>query len=80
MGRILAGARQCQECVVKQLFRYVAGRHETPADAPRISRALSEFEKSGFRFQELMISLVLSLEENPPGERKSNGERNNETR
>jgi len=64
MGQILAGARQCQECVVKQLFRYLAGRHETPADAPRISDALSDFEKSGFRFRELMISLVMSLQEN----------------
>lgn len=64
MGQILAGARQCQECVVKQLFRYLAGRHETPADAVRIGAALSKFEKSGFHFREIMIDLVVSLQDN----------------
>jgi hypothetical protein len=73
MGEILAGARQCQECVVKQLFRYLAGRHETAADEPRISRALADFEKSGFHFKELLISLVRSVEI-PAPERSANGQ------
>jgi hypothetical protein len=68
LGQILAGAKQCQECMVKQVFRYLAGRHETPADDPRISRALADFEASGFHFRELLISLVLT-------ERSSHGER-----
>jgi len=63
LGEILAGSRQCQECVVKQVFRYLAGRHETPADEPRISRALSDFQKSGFHFKELLISLVTLMED-----------------
>ena len=29
LGRVLAGSPQCQECVVKQYFRYQAGRLET---------------------------------------------------
>ena len=28
LGRVLAGAAQRQQCVVKQLFRYAYGRHE----------------------------------------------------
>jgi hypothetical protein len=63
LGEILAGARQCQECVVKQVFRYLAGRHETAADEPRISRALADFQKSGFHFKELLISLVTLVED-----------------
>jgi hypothetical protein len=63
LGEILSGARQCQECVVKQVFRYLAGRHETAADEPRISRALADFQKSGFHFKDLLISLVTLVED-----------------
>jgi hypothetical protein len=68
IGEILAGAKQCQECMVKQVFRYLAGRHETAADEPRISRALADFKGSGFHFKELLISLIVP-------ERSSHGER-----
>jgi hypothetical protein len=43
--------------VVKQLFRYAAGRHETAADRVAIRKAFEEFRRSGFLFQELVISL-----------------------
>ena len=59
MGEILAGSAQCQECVVRQMFRYMAGRRDTPADAPRDPRrVLDEFRRSGFQFQQLLVSLV----------------------
>ena len=32
VSRVLAASRQCQECVVKQLFRYQAGRVEGVGD------------------------------------------------
>jgi hypothetical protein len=57
LGKILAASAQCQECVVKQLFRYAAGRHETPSDRVVVRRAYEDFKRSGFRFQELMVSL-----------------------
>jgi len=57
LGRILATSTQCQECVVKQLFRYAAGRHETAADRIVIGKAYDDFRQSGYRFQELLISL-----------------------
>jgi hypothetical protein len=60
LGEIIAGSKQCQECVVKQVFRYMSGRHETAADESRIGRALDDFRKSGFHFKELLISLVQS--------------------
>jgi hypothetical protein len=58
LGNVLAQSRQCQECVVKQLFRYAAGRRETPNDRRVIEKAYDEFKGSQFQFQELMVSLI----------------------
>ncbi len=58
LGAVLAGSPQCQECLVKQYFRYITGRMETPADRPLIRQVTEDFKKSQFRFKELIISLV----------------------
>jgi len=58
LGTILAGNLQCQQCVVKQLFRYYQGRMEKPGDAAVIRKSFDDFKKSGFHFQELMVSLL----------------------
>jgi Protein of unknown function (DUF1588)/Protein of unknown function (DUF1585) len=58
LGRVLAGSAQCQECVIKQLFRYQAGRVETAADRDVIRRSLQDFQASHFRFKEAIIALV----------------------
>ena len=58
LGKILAATPQCQQCVAKQLFRYMAGRHERPSDRIVIDRAFQVFRKSGFQFQELMVALA----------------------
>jgi hypothetical protein len=62
LGAVLAKSAQCQECMVKQYFRYTAGRMETPADRPLILDAVAEFRKSQFQFQELIVSLTLLRE------------------
>jgi hypothetical protein len=62
LGTVLARSPQCQECVVKQYFRYVAGRLETPADRPLIREVFEDFRVSGFRFREMMISLLKARE------------------
>jgi len=62
LGTVLARTPQCQECVVKQYFRYVAGRMEAPADAAVIHRAVEDFRNSQFRFKEAIISLVCARE------------------
>ena len=62
LGKILAGSDRCQECVVKQLFRYAAGRKETAADRAIIQRSYEAFRDSKFRFQDLMVALVKSIE------------------
>ena len=58
LGMILAATPQCQQCVAKQLFRYMAGRHENRVDRAVIDQAFSDFEKSLFRFQELIVALA----------------------
>jgi len=58
LGAVLAKSSLCQECIVKQYFRYTAGRMEVPADRPAIREALDSFRGSQFRFKELIVSLV----------------------
>jgi hypothetical protein len=60
IGRLLAASSSCQECVVKQVFRYAFGRVETRADRDTIRQALTAFRESGFKFKELLIALVRS--------------------
>jgi hypothetical protein len=57
LGLLLAGSPKCQECIVRQMFRYAAGRRETEADAMHIERATAAFRSSGFRFTSLMAYL-----------------------
>ena len=58
IGRLLADSRACQECVVKQVFRYAFGRVETPADREAVKTVSAAFRESGFKFKELLIALV----------------------
>jgi hypothetical protein len=62
LGELLARTPQCQECVVKQLFRYMSGRLDTPADRPVLNQSLEAFRKSDYRFKELMVALIKSKE------------------
>jgi len=45
--------------MVKQIFRYAAGRHETESDQPHLDVPFEVFRKSDFRFREL-LALVTS--------------------
>lgn len=60
LGKILATNEVCQQCVVLQYFRYVAGRMETVADRPVIRRVFKDFRTSGFHFQELIMSMMVA--------------------
>ncbi len=66
LGAVLAKSTQCQECIVKQYFRYTLGRVETAADRPVIRKMTEDFRRSQFRFKALISSLMLSRE-NPGG-------------
>src|SRR5437763_8836170 len=60
IGHLLADSRGCQECIVKQAFRYALGRVETAADREAIKTAYAAFRESGFKFRELLVALVRS--------------------
>jgi len=62
LGALLAKTPQCQECLVKQYFRYAVGRMETAADGPTIKRIFEDFKNSNFNFKQLMTSLVRARE------------------
>jgi hypothetical protein len=65
--------------MVKQYFRYTAGRLETAADYPVIERALEQFRNSQFRFQELIIAIARGREF-PAEEGTAHVARNNQAR
>jgi len=73
LGRVLAASPQCQECLVKQLFRYQAGRPETPADRELIRRSFEDFRVSHFRLQSLIIALAKWSEFPPRRDNTPNG-------
>ncbi len=57
LGRVLADSPQCQQCVVKQLFRFAFGRPETAL------AAFDRFRNSQFRFKELMVAMAMAQAE-----------------
>ncbi len=62
LGGILAQSPVCQECMVRQIFRYAYGRLETSSDEETIHRLFARFRDSGFHFKDLLIALVQSSE------------------
>jgi hypothetical protein len=59
LGRVLETNPQCQECVVKQVFRYAFGRRETRDDRRTLERATRKFRESGYHFQDLLVALAV---------------------
>jgi hypothetical protein len=62
LGGVLAKSTLCQECIVKQYFRYQAGRTDTPSDRPLLNAVTENFRDSGFHFKELISSLIVMRE------------------
>ena len=58
LGQILSQSTVCQQCMVRQLFRYAYGRMETSADDAAISQFFASFRDSGFHFKDLLIGLI----------------------
>lgn len=61
LGQILAANPGCQECIVKQLFRYAYGRRETNSDASLVRKATEVFRGAQFRLKELIMFLATSM-------------------
>ena len=62
LGTILANSPVCQECIVRQMFRYSYGRLESAADEKTIDRLYDQFKASGFKMKSLLLALVESPE------------------
>jgi hypothetical protein len=62
LGAILANSPVCQECVVRQMFRYSYGRLEGAADEKTIDQLYDRFKASGFKMKSLLVALVESPE------------------
>jgi hypothetical protein len=62
LGNLLARTPECQECIVKQYFRYMSGRPETNADLTMIRKVTHDFRNSKFRFKEMITSLMVARE------------------
>jgi hypothetical protein len=62
LGAVLAKSSQCQECVVRQYFRFQAGRPDAAMDRPLIRSVSENFRNSGFHFKELIVSLMVQRE------------------
>ncbi len=62
IGTILANSPVCQECVVRQMFRYSYGRLETTSDEKTIDQLFDHFKASGFKLKSLLVALVQSPE------------------
>ncbi len=67
LGAVLAGNPQCQECVIKQLFRYGFGRQETPADRPALRAVFDRFKDSGFKLKEALVAMAATSAGFAPG-------------
>jgi hypothetical protein len=72
LGAVLAKSTLCQECMVKQYFRFQAGRMDTSSDRPLIRMVSDNFRNSDFRFKELIVSLMV-LREFPDAETLQSG-------
>jgi hypothetical protein len=62
LGQILSQSPVCQECMVRQLFRYAYGRMETSADDASIHQLFAAFRDSGFHFKDLLVGLIRTPE------------------
>ncbi|HTM11639.1 MAG TPA: DUF1592 domain-containing protein [Bryobacteraceae bacterium] len=62
LGQILSQSTVCQQCMVRQIFRYAYGRMETSADDDTIRQLFASFRDSGFHFKDLLIGLIKTPE------------------
>jgi len=62
LGTILSQSVVCQECMVRQIFRYAFGRLENSSDEATIHQLFATFRDSGYHFKDLLTGLVRSPE------------------
>lgn len=58
LAKKLAASQQARDCFTTQIFRYSYGRAETQADSCAQKQLREKFAASGYRLQELIVSLT----------------------
>lgn len=60
LAEVLANEPRIGPCIVKQLFRHTTGRLEILSELSGLQALEDRFEKSGYRFRQLLLDLVVS--------------------
>ena len=60
LGQALAKRSDAMTCLVRKVYRQANGRIESPEEIRAINAIDAEFRDSGYRFQTLLLSLILS--------------------
>jgi len=58
LGQIIASSSDTASCVVNHLFSYAYGQDASGSDSCSLTNATSAFQKGGYNFQNLLLSLV----------------------
>jgi hypothetical protein len=60
LGPLLRVDRRVTNCIVRQVYRHANGRLELPSELIPLRDLVLAFERSEYRFQDLLIELILS--------------------
>jgi len=60
LGEVLRAHPGAGACVARRLYRHGTGHLEVETEQPQIAELAAQFADSGFRFQDLVLALVLS--------------------
>jgi hypothetical protein len=60
LGKTLKNHPEVPSCLVKQVFRYATGHHETNGELPSLNIVTKRFADSGYRMRALLEELVVS--------------------
>ncbi|MEO8184631.1 MAG: DUF1585 domain-containing protein, partial [Deltaproteobacteria bacterium] len=60
LGELLSTSDRASACLVRNLYRYAAGRSESASEEPMIKALVERFRTNGLDMQGLMLDLVSS--------------------
>jgi hypothetical protein len=60
LGELLSTSDRASACLVRNLYRYAAGRSESATEEPMVQALVDRFRANGFDMQGLMLDLVSS--------------------
>jgi hypothetical protein len=58
LSELLIGSGKLEPCVVRQVYRFAMGHHETAEDEPNIQRLAADFARKGRSFTGLLVDIA----------------------